>query len=188
MLGNLIERIRKEKGITKTQLANQTGINIGHLTHIENGTRKPSHKSLKCITRSLGIPYQPIFCTYDKELDEKQNEYKYINYVSFNKVPAISAIDSYIDCPPTFSNASFAYKVPDDAMDPTIKKNSYAFVEINGSIRHKEIGLFKVNGEFLIRKLIYRKDHLILKAIDKKFKDITIFNSDDFQIIGKIYI
>ena len=39
MLGNLIARIRKEKEITKTQLANSTGINVGHLTHIEKNTR-----------------------------------------------------------------------------------------------------------------------------------------------------
>ena len=35
MIGNMIAMIRKEKGITKTDLAKITGINIGHLTHIE---------------------------------------------------------------------------------------------------------------------------------------------------------
>lgn len=73
-------------------------------------------------------------------------------------------------------------------MNPIIKQNSYVFVEIDGLIKHREIGLFKVNDEFFIRKLLYRKDHFILKANDKKFKDITISDSDDFQIIGKIYI
>ena len=36
MIGNMISKIRKEKGITKTQLANETDINIGHLTHKDN--------------------------------------------------------------------------------------------------------------------------------------------------------
>lgn len=188
MLGNLIERIRKEKGITKTQLAKQTGINIGHLTHIENGTRKPSHKSLKTITQALEVPYHPLFSTFDKELDETQIEYNYINHVSYNKIPAISEIDAYIDCPPEFSNASFAYRVLDDAMSPTIEKHSYVFVEVNGLVKNKEIGLFRIDDIFLVRKLIYKKDQFILKSIDKKFKDITISDTDDFQIIGKIYV
>ena len=188
MLGSLIERIRKEKGITKTQLANSTGVNIGHLTHIENGSRKPSHKTLKEITTSLGVPYQQLYYTYDKELDEKQLEYGYVNYINYNKVPAISQIDGYIDCPVNFPNAAFAYRIPDNAMSPILKEDFYVYVELNGLIDNKEIGLFRVNDQYFIRKLIYKRNGFLLKAIDSSFPDISISNSDDFQIIGKIYI
>ncbi len=188
MLGNSISRIRKEKGLPKTKLSKETGIDIGHLTHIEKGARKPSHKLLKTISQALGVPYEQLFYTYDKELDEKQLEYNYINYINFNKVPAISQIDTFIDCPTNFSNASFAYKMPDVSMNPIIKENSYVFVEINGSIKNKEIGLFRVNDQYYIRKLIYKKGSFILKATSKNFDDIKISNTDDFQIIGKIYI
>ena len=115
-------------------------------------------------------------------------DYNYLDHITYNQVPAISKIDGYLNCPANFSNASFAYKAPDNAMSPTILQNSYVFVEINGLINHKEIGLFKVNGEFIIRKLIYKKNQFILKTIDKNFKDIKISDSDEFQIIGKIYI
>ncbi len=188
MLGNLIARIRTEKGILKTQLAKKTGINTGHLTHIEKGSRNPSHKSLKTIANSLGVPYQPLFSTYDKELNKNQLEYNYIHYISYNQVPAISKIDGYMPCPANFPNASFAYKAPDNAMNPIIEEGSYVFVEVNGLINHKEIGLFRINNEFVIRKLIYKRNHFILKANDKKYEDITISDSDHFQIIGKIYI
>ena len=188
MLGNLIARIRKEKGILKTQLANETGINIGHLTHIEKGSRNPSHKALKEISTALGVPFEQLYYTYDKELDEKQLEYNYINYINYNKVPAISKIDSYIDCPVNFSNASFAYKISDSSMSPTFKEDSYVFVEINGAVKHREIGFFKVNNEYIVRKLLYKRNGFVLKANDRKFDDIVISNSDDFQIIGKIYI
>ena len=46
MIGDMIAKVRKEKGMTKTELAEITGINIGHLTHIEKGERNPSHKAL----------------------------------------------------------------------------------------------------------------------------------------------
>ena len=46
----MIAKVRKEKGMSKTQLAKLTDINIGHLTHIEKGERNPSHKALKNIS------------------------------------------------------------------------------------------------------------------------------------------
>lgn len=187
MLGNLISRIRKEKGISKTDLSKATGINIGHITHIEKNTRKPSHKLLKTITEALNIPYQSLYCTYDKELDDKQIEYDYVNYVPYNKIMACTNIE-LIDCPANFANASFAFKAPDDSMSPIIKQNSYVFVEINGSVKHKEIGLFSVNNEIIIRKLLYKKDSFTLKAMDKSVEDIHISKSDNFLIIGKIYV
>lgn len=188
MIGNMISKIRREQGITKTELANQTNINIGHLTHIEKGERNPSHKALKSICSALDIPYQQLLYTYDKNLSDEQVEYGYIDYVSYNKIPAISKVDDYINCPAEFSNASFAYKVPDSSMEPLIKKGSYAFVEINGLVENKAIGLFKLNNTYLVRKLLYKKDKFILKADNKDIKDITINSHDSFQIIGRIYV
>ena len=51
MIGDMIAKVRKEKGMTKTELARLTDINIGHLTHIEKGERNPSHKALKNICK-----------------------------------------------------------------------------------------------------------------------------------------
>ena len=73
-------------------------------------------------------------------------------------------------------------------MNPILKKDGYAYVEINGLLSSKDIGLFKLNDKYLIRRLIYKKGKFILKAENKEIKDITVNNSDKFQIIGKIYI
>ena len=82
MIGDMIAKVRKEKGITKTELAKITGINIGHLTHIEKGERNPSHKALKNICKALDIPYQQLMYTYDKELNEDQENYNFIKHIS----------------------------------------------------------------------------------------------------------
>lgn len=188
MIGDMISKIRREKGVTKTELANQTNINIGHLTHIEKGERNPSHKALKSICSALNIPYQQLLYTYDKTLSNEQVEYGYIDHISYNKIPAISKVDDYINCPSDFSNASFAYKVPDSAMAPIIKEGTYAFVEINGLIENKAIGLFKLNDKYLVRRLLYKKDKFVLRADNKDVKDITVNSRDMFQIIGRVYI
>ena len=73
-------------------------------------------------------------------------------------------------------------------MEPIIPEGSYAFVEVNGLVKNREIGLFKLNDKFLVRKLIYKKNQFILSSNNIEIKDIKISNSDDFRIIGKIYI
>lgn len=188
MIGDMISRIRKDKRITKTQLSEMTDINIGHLTHIEKGERNPSHKALKNICTSLNVPFEPLLHTYDKELNEEQKEYNYTRYISYNQIPAITNIENYIDCPAKYSNASFAYKVRDNSMDPIIKENSYAYIEINGLVKNKEIGLFKYNGEFMIRRLLYKNGKFVLKSENAEIPTIKITEHDTFSIIGKVYV
>lgn len=188
MIGNMIQRIRKEKGITKTKLSSLTDINIGHLTHIEKGERNPSHKTLKSICSSLNIPYQELLYTYDKKLTDEQLEYDYQNYISYNKVPLVEKLEDFVDCPADFANASFAYKIPSNDMEPLLKKDSIYFIEQNAALEHKDIGLFFFNGSYYVRRLMYRKGKFILKADNKEVDDITVTNSDQFYIVGRIYL
>ena len=149
MIGNMISMIRREKGLTKTELAEITGINIGHLTHIEKGERNPSHKALSSICEALDIPFEEMLHTYDKTLTLEQEKYDYLKYVPYNQIPL-------------FSNL----------------------------VENKDYGLFKVNDEFLIRKLLYRKGGLVLRAENKdlEIEDVLVSDLKEFEIIGRIYI
>lgn len=188
MIGNMITKIRKEKKITKTKLSELTQINTGHLTHIEKGERNPSHRALFAICKALNIPYKMLFNTYDKTLTDEQKRYNYLNYISYNQVPVFSNIDDYTICPSNYSNASFAYKIPDSSMSPVIEKESIVFIEEAALLNNKDIGLFQVNDKFLIRKFLYRKNDIILRAEDKSFEDIPVSTIENFKIIGKVYI
>ncbi len=190
MIGNMISKIRKEKGITKTELSQITGINIGHLTHIEKGERNPSHKALYSICEALDIPFEGLLHTYDKTLTLEQEKNNYLKYVPYNKVPVFSNLDDFTVCPSNYNKASFAYKVPDNSMEPVFNKGSLVFVELNGLLENKNYGLFKVDQKFLIRKFLYRKGGLILRAENKdlEIEDISISEVKDFEIIGKIYV
>ena len=189
MIGNMIAMIRREIGITKTELAKITGINIGHLTHIEKGERNPSHKALYSICEALDIPFECLLHTYDKTLSLEQEKNNYLKYVPYNKVPVFSGLDDFTTCPAKYSNASFAYKVPDDSMEPIFHKGSNIFVEMAGLLENKDYGLFKADGKFFIRKLLYRKGGLVLRAENKELEieDILVPELKEFEIIGKIY-
>ena len=186
MIGDMIARIRKDKKMSKTELAKQTGINIGHLTHIEKGERNPSHKALRTICKALDVPYQPLMYTYDKELSDDQEFYKAPKRISYNKVLAIDSIGSFIECPSSLPSAAIAIKIPDNAMEPKLQKDTYAFVELNSPLNNREIGVFEFDGKIVIRRFIVRRDYLVLRADNKEVEEIPIYDKDDFTIIGKV--
>lgn len=186
MIGDMIAKVRKEKGMTKTELAKLTEINIGHLTHIEKGERNPSHKALKNICRALDIPYQQLMYTYDKQVSEEQENYGFINHISYNKLLAVNDLQDFIDCPSNMPSASLAVKVNDNSMEPKFKKGNYAFIEFNSPLENKEVGVFDINGKILIRRFVIRRGKIVLKADNKIFEEIEITDSDRFYIVGKV--
>jgi len=188
MIGDMLSKIRKEKRMTKTELARLTGINIGHLTHIEKGERNPSHKALRNICKALDIPYQQLMLMYDKIIGEEQEDYDVVNLMGYDKVLAVESVSGFINCPAHIPSASIALKVNDDSMDPTLKANSYVFVEFNSPLSNGEIGLFNVNNDILIRKFYSKSGKITLKADNKKYDDIKAAKNDSLYIIGKIFV
>ena len=186
MIGDMIARIRKDKNMSKTELAQKTNINIGHLTHIEKGERNPSHKALKSICKALEVPYQPLMYTYDKTLSDDQEFYKAPERISYNRVLAVDSIDSFMECPESLPSAALAVRIPDNAMEPKLKKNTYAFVELNSPLNNRDIGVFEYDDEIIIRRFIVRRDKLVLRPDNKDFPEISIYDDDTFNIIGKI--
>ncbi len=186
MIGDMIAKIRKEKGITKTELARRTGINIGHLTHIEKGERNPSQNALKKICQALDTPFQPLLYTYGKTVSEEQVNYGFIDYIPYNKVIAIDSIEQLMDCPSAAPSSSLAIKMQDDAMNNSIPKDTYAFIEFNTLLENKDIGLFFVNNTFVIRHFFSKNGVITLKADSKDFPDIKVNTDDSFYIVGKV--
>ncbi len=187
MIGDMIAKVRKEKGMTKTELARLTDINIGHLTHIEKGERNPSHKALKNICKALDVPYQQLMYTYDKNINEEQESYKVVNHISYNKVIAVDNIAGFIDCPSNLPSSAIAIKVPDDSMEPTFEKGSYIFAEFNTPLNSKDIGIFCFNNEILIRKFIVKKGgKVVLRPENKSYEELNLTEKDNFYIIAKV--
>lgn len=186
MLGNMISKIRKDRNITKVELAKRTKINIGHLTHIEKGERNPSHKALKKICEALQVPYQTLMYMYDRYITEDEIRYKLFDHISYNRVVAVNSIDDFIECPHEISRASMAFKVLDDSMEPKLKKDSYVFLELNAPLINRDFGLFKYDGKMLVRRFIIRQDKLVLRPENKDYPEIDISEDDDFTIIGRV--
>lgn len=186
MLGELIAKIRKDKKISKALLAREAHIDTGHISHIEKGDRTPSHKSLKKICDCFEIPYQPLMYTYDKEFTQEQLNYNIENKICYDRILAVNKIDALIQCPENMRSASLAIRVPDDSMEPILTTGSYAFVELNTPLDSKDIGLFNYKNEYLFRRLIVRKDNLVLRALKDGILDIKVSSDEPLLILGKV--
>ena len=169
MIGEMISRVRNDKNVIKAELAKRTNINIGHITHIEKEERNPSHRALKTICRALEVPYQPLMYTYDKVFTDEQIQNKMPEHISYNKVLAVSSLDSFIECPFDLPSACLAVKVSD-----------------NSPLDNKDIGIFECDGKVIIRRYIVRKDAIVLRADNKNFSDIVLSEKINYNIIGKV--
>ena len=186
MVGDMISRIREEKNIKKSDLARSTNINVGHISHIENEERNPSHRALKAICRALEIPYQPLMYTYDKVFTDEQMENKMYEHISYNQVWAVDSINSFMEIPVDFPSAALAVIVNDNSMEPKIEKDSYVFIEFNTPLENKDIALVDYNGKIMIRRYVIKKDCFVLRADNKGFDDIILSKNDKYSFIGKV--
>lgn len=60
-LGTKLKEIRRSKGVTLQQIADQTGLSKSFVSQIETGAANPSIASLKKITDVLGVPLGALF-------------------------------------------------------------------------------------------------------------------------------
>ena len=186
MIGDMLSKIREDKNISKTNIAKETNINVGHLTHIEKGERNPSHKALKALCDSLKVPYQPIMYTYDKKLTEEQTGYEVVNHIKYDTIPMFDTLTGFATVPQEYASSSLCLKIKDNTMAPKFNQNDYVFIELNTPLNNKDFGLFEYRGEYIIRKFIVRKNDLVLRAEQDSIDDIIVTSKDNFYIIGRV--
>lgn len=185
MIGDMIKNIRKSKKMSLKQIADITGIDIGHLSHIEKGERNPSYKALSAICSALEVSVTQFVGSIGKQLNEEQEEYGYIKYVPYNKAPLVNILE-YVDIPKNYKENIMAVIVPDNSMDKLAKKGDHIYIGIAQPVNNKDIGLFSYNGQILIREFNYSINKIKLKAYNKDYKTITVKDDDEFYIIGKM--
>ena len=186
MLGNILEKIRLEKHISKNDLARIARINAGHLTHIEKEQRNPSNKTLKLLCEGLGVPIEPLLHFMDKDLTQEQKDYNATNHFKYDSIPIIGSIAGFGVCPNEAINASFILKSNDDSMAPKIGVDDFMYIELYSPLTNKDIGLFYYDDKMIVRKFIIIKNDIVLRAENSSFEDIIVNKDSNFYILGKI--
>lgn len=60
-LGNKIQELRKETGLTQEEFAEKLNISRTHIGHIEQGRKSPSLKLMEKIAKALRVKVKDIF-------------------------------------------------------------------------------------------------------------------------------
>ena len=104
----------------------------------------------------------------------------------YDKIPVFDNFVKYTKLPIGLFNSSFAIKSIDDSMEPKIGTEDYIFIQQNAPLSNKDIGIFFINNEFIIRKFIIRKKDISLRPENKNYDEIQVNKDSDFYIIGKV--
>lgn len=65
-VGRQARQLRRQKGLTIAQLAQETGLSSGMLSKIENGQTAPSLQTLQGLSQGLSVPVTALFRGYEE--------------------------------------------------------------------------------------------------------------------------
>ncbi len=85
-LGNKIKELRKKKGLSQEELAENAGLNLRTIQRIENNKNEPRGKTLHLICRALGINAEDLL-DYGKEPDLDYLFFFHLSVLAFLAIP-----------------------------------------------------------------------------------------------------
>lgn len=93
-------------------------------------------------------------------------------------------VDVPID--PITIRASFGVRVSGDSMEPEYEDEDIVFVKQQPTLESGLIGVFVLNGDAYIKKLMKVKNKYQLISLNSKYKPIDIHANDEFRVVGKV--
>jgi transcriptional regulator with XRE-family HTH domain len=66
LIGQRLRRLREQKGLSRQEVENRTGLLRVYISRIENGRTIPSLKTLERLATALDVPMHQVFSTGDE--------------------------------------------------------------------------------------------------------------------------
>lgn len=79
-------------------------------------------------------------------------------------------------------DTDYAVRISGNSMEPKYKDGQILFIREQSTLNEGEIGIFALNGESYVKKLI--KNTLV--SLNPVYKPIRLRESDDFRVLGKV--
>ncbi|MCO4346580.1 XRE family transcriptional regulator [Staphylococcus agnetis] len=81
-----------------------------------------------------------------------------------------------------------ALKVNGDSMEPMFKDGEIIFVEKTHNIKNGQIGIFIIEEEAYLKKVIVEDDRLTLISLNKNYKDLHFYENQSVKLVGKVIL
>ncbi len=209
-VGDIMKQRRKELKLSAEDVAERIGVNRSTVFRYEKGEIEklpieilvPLSEVLKTTPQSLmGWEEQPDIMPIYSQLESTRQE-KVYNYAedqleeqnhveeSDEEYLGLAAAGEPIDGqqPIPFVGAKTVnLLVNGDSMEPKFFDGDIVEYHPQPELENGEIGVFAVNGGVTLKR--FRKnDDIRLESLNKKYEDIVIQETDDFNILGKVII
>lgn len=198
-LGEYINNIREHRGLGHNQLAILSGIDGSVLHKILYGSVKkvnPFH--LQAIAKVLRIDFKILYQIVGY-LDSTTGELEDV-IANDPSIPVYSKVFpeesgqirfgevlGYINCTTDNTNKELlGLRVDDNSMENTIPNMATVIIHMNQEINHSEVGLFILNSNLLIKRLVIKDGYRILTSDNSSFYPIIVKETDIFYPVGKI--
>ena len=199
-LGIMLKKARERLNLTTQEVSQKTNISTTDINYIENGKKNKINpfmlkKLCKLYKLNLLEIYKMIGYVDESDLIEYTNLDK-VNYeiIENNKIPVYplnSDINNILTGIPCFyiqlPIKNIFFKAI-DLRNSVFEDKILALFNINiNKLINGEVGLFLYNKEFYIAKYYSAKSNTILILFDKNMSTLVFKNSNQPEIIGKLF-
>ncbi len=198
-LGQLVKRLREEKGLSQRALAIYAGVNNTDISRIEKGeTTYVRPDLLRKIAKALRVPVSELLKAigYLKEeecpVPEEFDVTKHPDYIPIKWIPVVGFIHAgelhqAIEYPearipiPADMDAEYALTVKGDSMEPFYLEGDRVLVKESPEAYNGQHVVARIDDELAV-KIFYKYDHTaVLRSANPRYEDIADKN---VRIVG----
>lgn len=185
-----LKRLRRESGLTQTQLAEQSGVSQQLISQIERGVNL-STKELPALARALGVPVHEIDQSYSLPTSPAVAErVPLVSWVSAGHLLEQSAVmppdvEQWLNVGDLPSGNWIALRVEGDSMDRVAPDGSAILVDRNeSSVLDGKFYVFALDGTATFKR--FRKDPDRLQPFSTNPDHASIPVSDGLHVFGRV--
>ena len=182
-VGERIQSLLLERGISQNKLAKKAQISQSGLSSIISGSVSPKENTLQAIASALG-------CTVSELLGVGSAGFVNLHHASIPIVGEIACgvpitaqenVIGYADLPEGV-RADFALKCKGDSMTPTFHDGDFVLIRQQPEVEDGQIAAVDLDGEATLKHVYRQSEGLLLVADNKRYA--PIFARDNVRIYG----
>lgn len=199
MTGDIIKKLRKEKGLTQQQLGNLLGVQKSAIAKYENGRVSNLKKeTISKLAEIFNVSPNYLLDINDTEIPQLSHNIHiplYSDICCGEGLFVEDNIEEYISLPESFLNSRkeyfCQYAYGDSMLDESIRPGDLIIFEKTQTLNNGDIGCFTVEENVATcKKYFYDQSNhcIVLQPANDNYTPIVIneFNYQSFKIIGKL--
>ena len=198
MIGKIIRNLRKQKGLTQTQLADELNVEFSNVSKWELGKNDPSKELIAKMAKLFNVSIEYLLGITDNPTpDTLPTATVKIpllgNIAAGQPIEAIENVEDYVYISEDMSRHGtyFALKVKGNSMEPRIYEGDIAIIRHQAMVNNGEIAAVKVNGDDVtLKKVEYVKDGVKLIGLNPSFTPLFYTTAECVQkpltVLGKL--